>query len=58
MHTRTERRQEAKEQVKNARERTEQAISEANGNPDLINVVRQLQDELQAVEDFLNIDEG
>jgi hypothetical protein len=53
---RAERRRKAKDAVKNASDRADQAVEQINDNPQVIEAIEALRDEINAVEEFLNIE--
>lgn len=56
MTDRAERRKQARKQVRQARQKSEKQVEEMQGNPAVQEAVKALQEEITAVEQFLNIE--
>lgn len=53
---RVRRRQKTKDEIKDASDRTDNALANVNGNPKMIEAIEALRDEIDAIEEFLSIE--
>lgn len=56
MSVRARRRKQAKYKVKQARNRADTALENVNGNPQMIEAIEALHEQLDALEEFLNVE--